>query len=96
MAIQSFEKSDLKDFFETGKVPRKAQWQRVKKIVARKLDMLDYSHVLADLKSPPGNHLEALEKDLKGLYSIRVNYQWRIVFEWTDQGPAQVRVMDYH
>lgn len=96
MAIQSFTKSELKEFFETGKTPKKAQWQGVKKIVARKLDMLDYASVLNDLKSPPGNHLEALEKDLKGLHSVRVNDQWRIVFEWTDQGPAQVRITDYH
>lgn len=96
MAIQSFAKLELKEFFRTGKVPPKAQWQGVKKIVARKLDMLDYAHVVDDLRSPPGNHLEALGKGLKGLHSIRVNDQWRIVFEWTDQGPAQVCIMDYH
>ncbi len=96
MAIQSFTKPELKEFFETGKAPKKAPWQGVKKIVARKLDMLDYAHVLNDLTSPPGNHLEALEKNLKGLHSIRVNDQWRIVFEWTDPGPAQVRIVDYH
>ncbi len=96
MAIQSFAKPELKEFFETGKTPKKAQWQGLKKIVARKLDMLDYAHVLEDLKSPPGNCLEALSKELKGLHSIRVNDQWRIIFEWTDQGPAQVCVRDYH
>ncbi len=96
MAIRSFAKTELKEFFESGKVPKNARWQRTKKIVARKLDVLDYAHILDDLKSPPGNHLEALGKDLKGLHSIRVNDQWRIVFEWTDQGPAQVRIVDYH
>lgn len=96
MAIQSFAKPELQEFFETGKTPKKAAWQGVKKIVARKLDMLDYAHILDDLKSPPGNHLEALEGDLNGLRSIRVNNQWRIVFAWTDQGPGQVRIMDYH
>lgn len=96
MPIQSFTKAELKEFFETGKVPKKAQWQGVQRIVARKLDMLDYAHILDDLKSPPGNHLEALGKDFRGLHSIRVNDQWRIVFEWTKQGPAQVRIMDYH
>lgn len=96
MAIQSFAKLELKEFFETRKVPKKAQWQGVRKIVARKLDMLEYAHVLDDLKSPPGNRLEALEKDLGGLHSIRVNDQWRIVFAWTNQGPTQVRIMDYH
>ena len=96
MAIQSFAKPELKEFFDTGKLPKKARWQGVKKIVARKLDMLDYAYILDDLKSPPGNHLEALVKDLKGLHSIRVNNQWRIIFEWTDQGPAQISIMDYH
>lgn len=96
MPIQTFAKPELREFFETGKAPKKAPWQGVKQIVLRKLDMLDYAHVLADLKSPPGNHLEALSKDLQGLFSIRVNDQWRIIFEWTDQGPAQVRVVDYH
>ncbi|MDO8520449.1 MAG: type II toxin-antitoxin system RelE/ParE family toxin [Deltaproteobacteria bacterium] len=96
MAIRSFEAPDLKVFFETGKVPKNAGWQGIKKIVARKLDMLDYANQLQDLKSPPGNQLEALKDDLKGLHSIRVNDQWRVVFLWTDQGPAQVRIMDYH
>ena len=96
MSIQSFTKPDLKEFFEKGTLPKKAEWQGAKKIVARKLDMMDYAHVLTDLKSPPGNQLETLQKDLKGLHSIRVNDQWRIVFEWTDRGPAQVRIMDYH
>jgi proteic killer suppression protein len=96
MAIQSFEESSLQEVFETGKVPKKAGWQLVKKIVIRKLDMLHYAHILDDLKSPPGNKLEALKGDLKGLHSIRVNDQWRIIFVWTPQGPAKVRVMDYH
>lgn len=96
MAIQSFQEKTLRIFFETGKVPKNAGWQVVKKIVSRKLDMLHYAHVLADLNSPPGNKLEALKEDLKGSHSIRVNDQWRIAFEWGDQGPSQVRVMDYH
>lgn len=95
MAIQSFEELSLQEFFETGKIPKNAGWRSVRKIVTRKLDMLHYAHVLDDLKSPPGNKLEALKGDLKGLHSIRVNDQWRIIFEWTAQGPAKVRVMDY-
>lgn len=96
MAIQSFLEPEFKEFFETGRVPKKAEWQGVKKVVTRKLDMLHYAHVLDDLKSPPGNRLEALKDDLSGLHSIRVNDQWRLVFEWTDLGPAKVRIMDYH
>jgi len=96
MSIRSFAKPELKVFFETGKLPPKSGWQGVKKIVIRKLDMLNYAHILDDLKSPPGNCLEALKGDLKGLHSIRVNDQWRIVFEWTELGPENVRVIDYH
>lgn len=62
----------------------------------RKLDMLNAAHALLDLRAPPGNRLEALRGDLAGLHSIRINDQWRIVFRWTESGPAEVRVVDYH
>lgn len=58
--------------------------------------MLDYAAALTDLLSPPGNRLEALRGNLKGLHSIRVNDQWRIVFRWSADGPDQVDVVDYH
>ena len=96
MSIQSFSESDLRVFFETGKVPKKAGWQKVKRIVVRKLDMLHYANILDDLKSPPGNHLEALKDDLKGWHSIRVNDQWRIIFRWSNDGPEEVYIDDYH
>jgi proteic killer suppression protein len=51
---------------------------------------------LDDLKAPPGNRLEALSGNLKGFHSIRINEQWRIVFRWTDAGPDEVRISDYH
>ena len=62
----------------------------------RKLDMLDAAVVLEDLRAPPGNRLEALKGEFKGQHSIRVNDQWRIVFRWTPEGAAQVRLIDYH
>jgi len=94
--IQSF--SDQKDrrFFETGKVEKGMPWANLKKIVARKLDLLDFASTLDDLKAPPGNRLEALSGNLRGYHSIRVNDQWRIVFRWSDRGPLEVRVADYH
>ena len=49
-----------------------------------------------DLRSPPANRLESLKGDLKGLFSIRVNDQWRIVFRWTSSGAEDVDVVDYH
>ena len=48
------------------------------------------------LKVPPSNHLEALGKDLKGYWSIRINAQYRIVFQWQDRDAYKVRIMDYH
>ncbi len=58
--------------------------------------MLDYARALSDLASPPGNRLEALKGDLGGYHSIRINDQWRVVFRWTDAGPGDVDIRDYH
>jgi proteic killer suppression protein len=60
------------------------------------LSALDAASVLEDLRFPPGNHLEALSGDKAGQHSVRINDQWRICFVWTDQGPADVEIMDYH
>jgi proteic killer suppression protein len=68
----------------------------IRQVALRKLDMLNAAGALLDLRSPPGNRLEALRGDLLGLHSIRVNDQWRIVFRWTATGPAEVRLIDYH
>jgi proteic killer suppression protein len=61
-----------------------------------KLDMLNAASAVLDLKSPPGNRLEALKGDLNGFYSIRVNDQWRVVFRWEQNNAHDVRLMDYH
>jgi toxin HigB-1 len=58
--------------------------------------MLDAAEILADLRVPPGNRLEKLAGDRAGQYSIRVNQQWRICFRWTDAGPEDVELTDYH
>ena len=62
----------------------------------RKLIQMNQARVLGDLAVPPGNRLEALRGNLSGLHSIRINDQWRIVFRWTNEGPAQVAIVDYH
>jgi proteic killer suppression protein len=62
----------------------------------RKLDMLNTAHALLDLRSPPGNRLEALHGKWRGYYSIRVNDQWRIVFRWSEGAAHDVRLLDYH
>lgn len=96
MAIQSFRDSESRKFFETGKAGKGTKWANLKQIVARKLDMLDYASTLQDLQSPPGNRLEVLSGDLLGYHSVRINDQWRVVFRWTERGPENVAVTDYH
>ena len=66
------------------------------KAAGRKLDVLNAAHQLIDLRSPPGNRLEALKGDLQGFYSIRVNDQWRVIFRWVEGGATDVALVDYH
>lgn len=66
------------------------------KIAARKLDQIDSAVTLDDLKIPPGNRLEALKGDRTGQYSIRINDQFRICFEWKDFDAYNVEIVDYH
>jgi len=63
---------------------------------ARKLFMLETAIVLDDLRSPPGNRLEVLSGDHNGQHSIRINKQWRLCFVWTENGPCDVEITDYH
>ena len=65
-------------------------------VALRKLDMINAAQALHDLSSPPGNHLEALRGNLRGLHSIRINDQWRILFRWADGRAHEVRITDYH
>jgi proteic killer suppression protein len=62
----------------------------------RKLLILDAAEELNDLKVPPGNRLKKLRGDRAGQYSIRIIQQWRICFRWTDAGPEDVSIVDYH
>jgi proteic killer suppression protein len=64
-------------------------------IAQRKLQYLNVAARLDDLRVPPGNRLEALKGQLRGLHSIRINDQWRIVFRWAD-GAEDVQIVDYH
>ena len=61
-----------------------------------KFDILNAAKSLEDLKSPPGNRLEALKGDWKGFHSIRINIQWRIVFRWQSSNVHKVQIIDYH
>ena len=68
----------------------------IERAALRKLDMLHSAETLDDLRAPPGNRLEALAGNRRGQHSIRVNDQWRVCFRWTDQGPEDVEIVDYH
>jgi proteic killer suppression protein len=65
-------------------------------VAERKMQAVDNAHVLADLRSPPGNRLEALKGNRAGQHSIRINDQWRICFVWTEAGAEDVEIVDYH
>lgn len=93
MAIQSFKCSDTEQLFLQQRVRR---WASIEVVALRKLRVLHAAHVLQDLWVPPGNRLEALQGDRKGQHSIRVNDQWRVCFVWTQEGPANVEIVDYH
>ncbi len=68
----------------------------IQNVGRRKLRMLNNSQDIADLKIPPSNRLEKLTGNLSGFYSIRINKQWRIIFQWNDGNTSKVEVIDYH
>ena len=91
--IQTFSDRDTEQLFLTESNRRFAT---IARIALRKWIQMNRARVLHDLTILPGNRLEPLKGRFSGLYSIRINNQWRIVFRWTDAGPAEVAIMDYH
>ena len=96
--IQSFKNAGTEDIFNGRRTPaaRRTCPQSLWKIATRKLDQLDSVTALPELQIPPGNRLEALKGDRQGQQSIRINDQYHICFRWTDMGPAEVEIVDYH
>ena len=68
----------------------------IEAVAMRELAMLHRAATLDDLRIPPSNRLESLHGDRSGQYSIRINQQWRLCFTWTDAGPQDVQIVDYH
>ncbi len=91
--IQGFRCADTQALFETGKCRR---FSSIADVAVRKLAQLDAAQTLEFLRSPPGNRLEALKGRRSGQYSIRVNDQFRVCFRWTEAGPTDVEIVDYH
>ena len=96
--IHSFRDGGTEDIFNGSETKRARQVcpATVRKAARRKLELLDSASILRDLRAPPGNQLEALKKDRAGQHSIRVNDQYRVCFVWTEVGPANVEIVDYH
>ena len=69
---------------------------QIERVALRKLTQIDRSRGLADLRVPPGNHLEALRADRAGQHSIRANDQWRVCFRWQGEDAHDVEIVDYH
>ena len=91
--IRSFRNAATARLFEDKDVPR---FRAIERQARRKLLLLDGAGKLDDLRQPPGNRLEALKGDRRGQHSIRINDQWRICFEWHDDGAEMVEIVDYH
>ena len=92
--IRSFKDKETQRIFErqrSRKLPSEIQ-----QVALRKLRMLNQSTTLQELRIPPANRLERLSGDLEGQYSIRINNQWRICFEWQNDDAFNVEIVDYH
>lgn len=92
--IQSFGDKDTESIWKGIRV--KNLPIEIQNIGRRKLRMLNNSQTINDLRIPPSNRLEKLSGNLDGFYSIRINDQWRIVFQWSEGQSDQVKILDYH
>jgi len=91
--IQSFRCADTERLFHREPVRR---LKAIERQALRKLDMLDAAQDIRTLSTLPGNRLKRLRGDRKGQYSIRINDQWRVCFEWRDGHASEVEIVDYH
>lgn len=92
--IKAFKCKETEKIFKgrfSSKLP-----QNIQHVAERKLIMIHRAGKISDLRVPPANHLEALMRRRKGQHSIRINDQWRICFEWRNDGVYRVEITDYH
>ena len=92
--IRSFKSIEAERLFHlerSAKLP-----QDIQQVALRKLRMLHAAHSLEDLRVPPANRLERLTGDREGQFSMRINDQWRICFEWYRGDALAVEIVDYH
>lgn len=92
--ITSFRCKETEKLFN-GRYSRKLP-SNIQHVAARKLKILNDASELNDLRAPPANRLEALKGSRKGQYSIRINDQWRICFQWKMGKASGIEIVDYH
>ncbi len=92
--IRSFRNRETERLF--GRKPSLRWSASLERVALRKLSILDAATNLGDLRTPPGNRLEKLSGKRSGQYSIRINDQWRICFDWKSGDASNVEIVDYH
>jgi len=93
--IKNFKDKETQKIFNRQKSKKKLP-SDIQQIALRKLRMLNRAKILQELLIPPANCLEHIKRDRIGQYSIRINSQWRICFEWQDGNALNVEIVDYH
>ncbi len=96
--IESFKNQGTADIFDgiNSKAARKICPESIWRVAVRKLDQIDSVTTIDELAVPLGNHLEKLSGEREGQYSIRINDQYRICFEWSESDATEVEIVDYH
>lgn len=92
--IQSFGDKRTRAVYD-GETPRNFPPELLRNALVR-LEQLNYVEQVESLRIPPSNRLEKLRGKGKDFWSLRINDQWRIIFKWTDAGPTDVQIIDYH
>lgn len=96
--IRSFADAGTEDIFNgrNTTAARRSCPRNLWSVAVRKLEQLDSAESLEDLSVPPGSRLEARAGNRRGQFSVRINSQYRVCFAWSESGPDEVEVVDYH